>query len=229
LGKKYNVTQKVFADETVDSMLDSYIFQKGEYIMDHPEVDSPEAFSASIKQSTLQEMSRRALADSYPVLVEKAEKTISEMPEIFDINIADEDINISEDNTPEAIKLYLSQASSFLNSDSFFLQEQSFQALISAFQNSDFSKLDNLIKTNDFKIEQAKEIIVPSSWKEIHKQGLELTLLIRNIYVSFRDIQNDPLKAYSALEKMENFSDNWNNLMEKAIDLAKQQGINLQL
>jgi len=229
LGEKYNITKKVLNEEVIDSMLDSYISQKGEYITDHSEIYSPETYSASTKESTIQEISKRALADSYPILIEKAEQAISEMPEIFDINIADEDINISENNSPEAIKLYLFQAYSFLNSDTFFLQEQSFQALIAAFQNDDFSKLNELIKVNDEKIEKIKQIIVPSSWKEIHKQGLGLTLLIRNIYVSFRDIQNDPLKAYTALEKMENFSDNWNDLMEKALKLAEEQDIELSL
>jgi len=229
LGEKYNITQKVFADETIDSMLDSYIFQKGEYIMDHPEIYSPETFSAFTKQSTIKEMSRRALADIYPILLEKTQETISEIPEIFDINITDEDIKISDDNSPEAIKLYLSQAYSFLNSDVFFLQEQSFQALLSAFNNDDFSQLDNLIKSNDLKIEKAKEIIVPSSWKEIHKKGLELTLKIRNIFVSLRDAQADPLKAYIALQELENFSNSWNNLMKQAIGLAENQGIALPL
>ena len=229
LGEKYNITKKVLSEEVIGSMLDSYLAQKGEYIDDHPEIDSQEIFSALIKQSTLEEMSRRTLGDSYPVLLEKAESTISEMPEIFEIDITDKDIKISEDNSQEAIKLYLSQTSSILNSDNFFLQEQVLQAITSAFKNDSFPQLDALIKANDAKIEQVKEIPVPSSWKEIHKKGLELTLLIRNIFVSFRDLGNDPLKAYVALEELENFSDVWNDLMKQAIDLAKAQGIELPL
>ena len=229
LEKKYNITQKVLNDEIIDALLDSYTFQKAEYIKDHPEIYSPETFSAFTKQSTVQEMSLRAWADNYPLLLEKAGQTISEIPKIFEIKVADEDINISEDNSTEAIKLYLAQISSFLNANTFFLQEQTFQALISAFQNNNFSQLDELIKINDTKIEKAKEIIVPSTWKEIHKQGLELTLLIRNIFVSFRDFPNDPLKAQMAYPEFEDFVDAWNNLMKKAINLAKEQGVELSL
>lgn len=229
LGEKYNITKKVLDAETINSLLDSYIYQKGEYINDHPEVSSPETFSASIKESTIQEMSRRALASTYPIILEKAQETISEMPEIFEIKITDEDIKISNDNSQEAIKLYLSQVSSILNADTFFLQEQSYKALVSAYENDDFSKLDDLIKLNDEKIEIAKAIMVPSSWKEVHKEGLELTLLIRNIYVSFRDIQSDPLKTYVALQKFDTFSSSWNDLIKKAIDLANSQGIKLSL
>lgn len=229
LGDRYNVTKKILSEKVIDSMIDSYVSQKGEYILDHPEIDSQETFSASIKESTLQEMSLRALADAYPDLLEKAEQTISEIPEIFDISITDNDINIHENNNQEAINLYLSQVSNILNSNSFFLQEQSLQAVLSAFEQGDFSKLDSLIKSNDAKIERAKEISVPSSWKEVHKEGMELTLLIRNIFVSLRDIQDDPLKAYIALEELEYFPETWNVLMKKAINLAESQGIELSL
>ncbi len=229
LGEKYNLTQKVLDEETMGAILEAYVLEKGEYIMDHPEVYSAESFAASVEKSTLEEISKRAVAEAFPQLLEKTGDTISEIPEIFDIKVVDQDINITEDNNQEAIKLYLSQVSLILNSDIFFLQDQTFQALTSAFKNNDFFKLDQLIKENDIKIEYAKSIIVPSSWKEIHKKGLELTLLIRNIFVSFRDIPNDPIKAQIALLKFENFADNWNDLMEEAIDLAKSQNIELSL
>jgi len=229
LGDRYNLTKKVLSDETLDSILESYLLQKGEYLADHPDISSAEEFLAQADSSTIQEMSLRALADSSSNFLEKAETTLSEMPKIFTIEINDQDINISQDNSQEAIKLYLSQVSSILKSNNFFLQEQTTEAVTKAFEQGDFSKLDEIIKTNDNKIEQAKKVVVPSTWKEVHKQGLALTLLIRNIFVSFRDISNDPLKAYIALDRLEKFPDQWNELMKKAFDLAKSQGIDLSL
>lgn len=229
LGEKYNITQKILSADVVNSILDSYIVQKGQYIIDHPEISTPETFSANTKTSTIDEMAKRAIIDSYPILMEKAQDAIAKMPEIFDIAINDKDIKISQDNSKEAVKIYLSQVSSILSSDVFFLQEQTLKAVTAAFKNSDFSKLDELIKLNDSKIEVAKGILVPSSWKEIHKKGLALTLLIRNIFVSFRDIQDDPLKAYAAFDKLDNFSNQWNELMKQAIDLAKSQEIELSI
>ena len=221
LGDRYNITKKVLSEDVINSMLDSYLAQKGEYINDHPEIDSPETFAALIKQSTIETMSRRALSGIDPILLEEAQQTISEMPEIFNINIADGDIKISEDSSPEAIKLYLSQIASIFNSDTFFLQEQSFNILISALENNDFVQLDQLIKQNDDKIEELKKIVVPSSWKENHKKRLKYTVLIRNIFVSFRDFQNDPIKAYLAFQELEKFTDKWNNLVEETKNLAK--------
>jgi hypothetical protein len=227
LGDKYNITKKVLSEEVISSMLDSYLAQKGEYINDHPEIDSQETFAALIKQSTIETMSRRALSEIDPILLEETQQTISEIPEIFNINITDGDVKISEDSSPEAIKLYLSQISSILNSDTFFLQEQSFNILISALENNDFVQLDQLIKQNDDKIEELKKNVVPSSWKENHKKRLSYTILIRNIFVSFRDFQNDPLKAYVAMQEFEQFTEKWNALVEETVNLAKSQNIEL--
>jgi len=228
LGDLYNMTKKVLSEETMDAILQSYLNQKGEYISDH-NITSPEEFMANADSSTIQEMFLRAFSESSPILLEKAETTLLEMPGIFDIEINDQDINISEDNSPEAIKAYLSQVSSILKSENFFLQEQSLEALQAAFEDGDFSKIDSIVKDNDAKIEKAKKIVAPTTWKEVHKEGLALTLVIRNIFVSFRDIPNDPLKGYVALNRMEKFPNQWNELMKKAFDLAKSQGINLSL
>ncbi len=229
LGERYNITQKVLSDETIDVVLDSYFAQKGEYINDHPEINSPETFSAFTKQSTIETMSRWALSDAYPILLEKAQQTIEEIPGIFNLEIADENIKISQDNSPEAIKLYFSQLYSFYNSNIFFLQEQGSMALELALKNQDFSHLDKLIKANDEKIELMKNINVPSSWKENHKKRLRYTIIIRNVFVSFRDFQNDPLKSYIALQELEKVIENWNNLVEETINLANKQGVQLPL
>ncbi len=229
LGEKYNVTKKVLTDEAISELFNSYITQKGQYVIDHPEVDSPEAFSAMIDQSTIKKMAERSMAEIYSNILEESDKTINNLPEIFDINVFDSQINISDDNSEEAIKLYLSQVSSILSSDIFFLQEQTLGAVVDAFKNDSFSKLDQLIIQNDAKIKQAKDVLVPSSWKEIHKTGLELTIKIRNIFISLRDYQEDPLKARLAVQELENFSDIWNSLMDDAIDLANEQGLELSL
>lgn len=229
LGDKYNITKRVLNEKTVESIFDSYLSQKAEYLEDHPDISSSETFIASVKTSTIQEMFLRALGDTYPVLLEEADKIISEIPEIFNIVITDGDIEVLEDNSRETLKSYIAEVSSILNSDNFLLQEKSLQAVSSAFENADFSQIDAIIKANDSKIEKAKRMTIPSSWKEIHKNGLKLTLILRNIFVCFRDLPNDPLKAYVALQELEKFPDRWNALMEEAINLAESQEIELSL
>ncbi|MFH1129447.1 MAG: thrombospondin type 3 repeat-containing protein [Patescibacteria group bacterium] len=228
LGDKYNITNKILNSEFIDSILESYVAQKNEYINDH-QITSPDEYGQTIDKTTVQTMFTRAIAEGYPLLIESADQILQKMPEIFNIQISDDNIFVSDDNSTENVKSYIEKTSSILKSKTFLLQQQSFSAVTSAFKEGDFSKIDTVIKDNAGKIDTLKEIVVPSSWKEIHKEGLGLILTIRNIFISFRDLPNDPLKAYAALNEFEKFSDRWNGFIEKAINLAKQQNIEINL
>jgi len=229
LGDKYNITKKVLSDQNIDTLFASYLSQKQDYLDSNPLIGSQEAFSAMVNPSTIDEMAKRALGDLYAVLTDQAREELAQIPDLFNIAITDNNIKISQDNDKATIEKYLGQVSYILNTDNFFIREQAYQALTKTFNEGDFSQLDELIKTNDAKIEDAKTIIVPSTWKDVHKRGLELTLLIRNIYAGFRDVLDDPLKAYMAIDKLENFSQNWNELIDQAINLAASQGITITL
>jgi hypothetical protein len=230
LGDKYNLTKKVLSDENLDTLFTSYLEQKAEYVNNNTQLAaSQEDFTANVGATTISEMWKRALGDLYSVLTEQAMAEIEKIPDVFNITVIDSDINISQENNKEAIQNYINQVSDILYANNFFLKEEASNAIMKAFEEDDFSQLDVLIKENDDRIERAKEISVPSTWKEIHKEGLELTLLIRNIYVALRDVYDDPLKAYIANEELENFSLTWNDLMAEAIDLASSQGIALSL
>lgn len=229
LGKQYNVTEKIFNDEALHELFTSYLSQKAEYLQNHPEITNPQEFLDFTKDSTIEEIVKRSLSQSYASLIGENSENVSEIPEIFDIKISDEQIKISEDNSKEAIKLYLSKVTDWLNSDIFFFQEKSLQAVTEALQNNDFSKIDKLIQVNDSWINTTKEITVPSSWKEIHKEGLRIIILTRNIFISIRDIKNDPLKAYYAVYELDPITNDWNNLMQNAVDLTEEQEIVLSL
>lgn len=229
LGEKYNITQKILNQEALQNVLLSYLSQKAEYLENNPEINDPNLFSALIDAdpSIIEEMLEKSIDDSYDYLIGPNQEHLSELSEIFDISISDEQINISEDNSKPAIQFYISGISQWLNSDIFFLQNEAFQLVSYALQNQEFNDLDKLIKLNDQWIDQMKEIIVPSSWKEIHKEGLKTIILFRNIFISLRDVENDPFKAYYATEKLEELTNNWTELIKKAINLAQEQEIQL--
>jgi hypothetical protein len=229
LGDIYNITKKVLKDEEIEKLLESYLVHKSEYLKDHPEIKTPEQYLAVAGESTLTEMSRRAIYDNYEELMVNVEAALFDLPEIFDIEITDDDIKISQNNDKEAIKAYLSEASEFLNSEAFFFKEKTFQILMNAFEKKDPTELQEIIKSNDAKIEKIKQIPVPSSWKEIHKQGLKTIILTRNIFVSLRDIEDDALKALAAAERLEPLFEELSELINKAIELAKSQEVDLPL
>jgi hypothetical protein len=224
MGEKYNITNKLLSDENMNILVTSYLSQKEEYLGEHSQM-TQENFTSLVNESTVQNMWERALGEMLLVVGDKAVEEIEKMPEIFNININDNEIKISDDNSDIAINDYLDKVSAILNSDNFLLQEQAAEAMDIALNENDFSKLDTLIIENDAKIREAKDIVIPSSWAEIHKEGLEMVIIIRNIYFSFRDVLNDPFKAFVALKKLENLDEYWENLMNDAIDLADSQGV----
>ena len=225
LGDKYNITNKVLSEETMEALLKSYLSQKDEYLEDHPGIDDQTGFISSINQSTISEMSKRAFGEVYPALIEKAGEILSEMPEIFDITITDEQIKISNNNSQEAINNYFAKTSSIINSEDFLFNLKNINLLLSVFETNEFSKLDKIIKSNDIKIGQIKEIIVPSSWKEIHKKTLGLSILTRNIFVSLRGVENDFLKASLALQELENLPVKWNALTQEILELNNNSSL----
>ena len=228
LGEKYNITKKIFSEEVIQNILLSYLSQKAQYLKDHPEIDDSRQFSALTDTSIIQEMLGRSIYDSYEYLMGQNQEYLSELTEIFDISISDEQIKISQDNSKQAIQLYISKISQWLNSDIFFFQNEVLQLTAYTLKNQDFNNLDTLIKLNGKWIDQMKEVAVPSSWKEIHREGLEIIILFRNILVSLRDYENDPVKAYYATEKLEE-TYSWTELIKKAINLAQEQNIELSL
>lgn len=227
LGEKYNITKKVLTEERIVGFIKSYLVHKDAYLQDHPEIASPEEFLAATEKATIQEIGRRALYDNYENLSINAEAILSELPEIFNVEITDQDIKISEDNTKEAVENYISKASSFINTENFFFGEQTAQALSRALGTQSFSEIQDIIKSNDAKIGRLKELSVPSSWKEIHKQGLKTIILTRNIFVALRDLQDDPLKAMAGAERLDALFDYWTAVMNNVVRLADYQNVEL--
>ena len=229
LGKKYNLTNKILNETAVQKLLSSYLSQKAEYVENRPEINNPAQFLAQTDPSIIKEMAEKSIYESYDYLMGKNEEHLSDLSEIFDISISDEHIKISEDNSKQAIELYVSKITQWLNSDIFFFQNEALQIITNTLKNQGFDNLDRLIKLNDQWIDQMKEITVPSSWKELHKQGLGIIILTRNIFISIRDYENDPFKAYYAAEKLEELTGTWTNLIKQAIGLAQKQDIDLPL
>ncbi len=221
VGDKYNITDKIFSD--IGSILYSYLLQKDDYLKEHPEINSPEEFLAQASPDTLDELLRRAILYNEEDWLGQAETILAEMPEVFQIEISDNDIYISEDNGPEAIKTYTDKLLTYLNSENFFLQERNFILLKDSLFQDNFSQLDKLIKDNDGQIRRLREITVPSSWKEIHKKTLKVAIILRNIFVSARGWESDPVKALVGLNEVKNVLADW----EILVNLLKSQGFDI--
>jgi len=223
LGEKYNITQRLLQDSTI-SLFNSYLVNKADYLKEHPEITDPTQFLASVPKSIQRELINKAIYDNFSYVMGKSQEILNQFPEIFNMTISDQEINILQNDSKEAMQIYLSNLSSLINSEDFFWEKNGTEALAEAFKTSNFSKLDEIIKLNDFKIDQTKKIPVPSSLKEIHKQALKTAILARNIFVSIRDMENDPIKAFLFTQKTEEVFNNWLNLSKQISDLIKKYG-----
>lgn len=220
LGEKYNITQKFFQN-IAPSLINSYLNYKVDYLESYPEITDPEQFLASVPESMRSQIIQKAVYENFVYVIQNSKEIFAQFPEIFDMKISDQEINIIENNSKEAIRVYLLGLSSFINSDDFFFQKNGAEIFANALETENFSKLNGIIKLNDLKIEQMKQIPVPSSLKEIHKQALKISILARNIFISVRDIENDPVKALLFSQGLlEETFNNWLNLLQEISDLT---------
>lgn len=227
VGDKYNITDKLLGD--FDAIAKSYIVQKDQYLKDHPEITNPEQYLAQTTQSTLDEMFKRAMLYNEKDWLEKATTILQQIPELFSIEVSDNNIIVTEDNTPENTKIYTGKLISYLNSKDFFLKEGNLVLLKDSLIQNEFSQLNEIIKSNDIEIEKLVATTVPSSWKEVHKKMLKIAITMRNIFVSVRGFETDPIKTSIALDEIKNVSSLWDELTNEIINLNKSQNLNLSL
>jgi len=227
VGDKYNITDKLLGD--FDAIAKSYIIQKDEYLKDHPKITNPEQYLAQTAQSTLNEMFKRAMLYNEKDWLEGATAILQQIPELFSIGVSDNNIVITEDNSPEIIKIYTETLMSYLNSKDFFLKQGNLVLLKEVLSKNEFSSLDAIIKSNNTEIENLVATPVPSSWKEVHKKMLKIAITMRNIFVSVRGFETDPIKTLIALDEVKNVSSLWDELTNEIINLNKTQNLNLSL
>lgn len=227
VGDKYNITDKIFTD--LDAVAKSYIEQKNQYALDHPEITNPETYMAEASKGALNEMLKRALLYNEKDWADKANTILETLPEVFKIEISDNDIKISENNNQETIKSYAEKLLLYLGSGNFLLQDQNLTLLKDSLSNNDLSQIDDLILANDDEIAKLVDTPVPSSWKDVHKKTLKIAITMRNIFVALRGYDSDPVKAIVGADEVKNVLSLWNDLTAEIINLNKTQNLNLSL
>jgi hypothetical protein len=227
VGDKYNITNKIFAN--FSSVMDSYLEQKNQYAQDHPEITSSEEYLQQTTTNTLTEMLKRAILYNEENWANQVSTILAQLPEIFDIKVADSDIVVSENNAVDAITDYFNKISFHMNSVNFLLKESNLVLLKDSFVKNDFTEIDVLIMINDDEIAKLVDTSVPSSWKEIHKSFLETIIITRNIYVSLRGFESDPIKAMAAINEFEGIETSWDYLNQRIKSLIQSQNLNLSI
>lgn len=148
--------------------------------------------------------------------------------------IQDSDIVISDDTNVEAIKNYSSKVSNVFDKYPIFSSQTSssqtspdvsgpdIKIAFEAIQSGDFSLLDKYIDTYRKEYQEIKQIPVPSTWKEIHKQNLTLLLGSANIFEALKTANEDPLKGYLVLQQYNQIISGAQKMIEDAKKLIGQ-------
>lgn len=134
--------------------------------------------------------------------------------------LADSDIKITEDNSPETIKKYLNSITVIIE-EGFFSSVGIITADISNATNPSSEYPNHYQKT----YESLKIIEVPSSWKEIHKATLLDFLQLATYFRAMQNLEKDPVKASFALSQIQESFMQLPNLLNQATRLAKSQNI----
>ena len=143
--------------------------------------------------------------------------------------LQDTDIIISGDTSLEAIRNYSGKVSGVFDKYPIFPPQTSqdisgpdIKIAFEAIQSGDFSLLDKYIDTYHKEYQEIKQIPVPSTWKEIHKQNLTLLLGSANIFEALETANEDPLKSYLVLLQYNQIIAGAQKMMEDAGKLMGQ-------
>jgi len=135
--------------------------------------------------------------------------------------IGDDDIKISDDNSPDAVKKYLNTITPII--------EEGFMSSTSAITSAvDGSELNKTNSYYDQIYSSLKIVTVPSSWKELHKQALTDFLKLKSGFSAISDVESDPVKASFAISQIQDAFLQLSNLIKSASDLAKTQNVQTQ-
>lgn len=140
-------------------------------------------------------------------------------------NLELKELNIDSDNSKEKVKDYfLALAEIFQNyrSQNLVSLTESLEAFT---ESQDPNYLLPVLNSYNQLIQQVKELKVPSNWTSLHLELINLIGAEREIFASFANYQEDPLKAVVALESFSSLSERELNLFLKIGEKLEKEGL----
>jgi len=145
------------------------------------------------------------LATPNQVINVAIQEVINEAIQEFSLpNISDEEINISEDNSPEAIQRYALETIKALT-DWKNSQQGSFENEVDLFiytiDSKDFSEINKRIDGYKKLYDDTRYIQTPSNLKDIQKGRIGTSMVMISIFEAVKNIDQDPIRTTLALEQ----------------------------
>lgn len=146
---------------------------------------------------------------------------IAEFIASFNIRIPVSELKIIDDNSPETITNYLKEINKIL-ADNYFSKNDPENIMTSVLRDKNFEGVDNLVTICNKFAADLKNTPVPSEFSAMHKRLVELTVGMRRVFESVREIEADPLKTVIGLQQGERISQEIQNIVLKIVEQSKK-------
>jgi len=137
-------------------------------------------------------------------------------------------IKITQDNSPEALRIYFQEANSIIqgNFESMGLEKGAGQRIIEqVIITQNFSQVDQIIAYYQKTFQELKNLFVPSLMTDFHRQELALLLTSQKIFESLQFISTDPLRTLLALSQYRALLGQTNDLQNKVNSFIQEHNL----
>ena len=129
-------------------------------------------------------------------------KNSSKFLNSLDGHISFSELNISEDNSKEAVKQYVSDFVNALSGNP-APGQNGMKLFAEALQSNNTEEMYKYINYYEKMISRLKKVLIPSGFGDIHKREIELFISSKNSYGIIDQMESDPIKVLLAMDKLE--------------------------
>lgn len=159
-------------------------------------------------------------------LTDFLDTAILNLDNLLSAEIKDEELNIAKSDNKETKEQYLQTIKTIL-SKNFSSEGINLIEIVENPDNSQIKKIKKIVENYEKAISQIKELPVPTSLKDLHKEELSLLITSKKFFDSLSQIEEDPLKAYLAMLQFSQLYDRSIKLGEEFDNLIKNEGLTI--
>lgn len=163
------------------------------------------------------------LGDMSKLIDPRVNQNLAEFIASLNVRLSEKELKISQDNSSDAFQKYVNEfGAALLLFQNPILKKSPEEVFASAFQEKDFSQLNELISVYGQTAVKLKTIVVPSNFLSFHKRFIEILISLEKSLAAIKEIDRDPLKAMIGIQEGEKFNKEMMNLINEFVSLVKK-------
>lgn len=117
---------------------------------------------------------------------------------LFGVEVPDEDILISQDNSEKAMLSYFGELSKIIS----YTKKEALSALEAGAETKNFGAYETAANLYAHAFTQTQKLIVPSFWTDIHKKELSLMAQNKKVFQAIANVDKDPVLSWRAMQHL---------------------------